>query len=708
MDRTNITTLINSVEKKTNIFGFIKKLKKLKNDCYQLIEKIENENEDEKKENLKKLVKKLEEFNKIKKHIEGVKKENQYPNTTKDLFDYYRKGKKDIKRYLKDIDKIIQNLKTYSEKAKELGIEDDLLEFSNYDIKPTHATATDTTATHATATDTTATHATATDTTARGRTGGGKEKEEENMIEKDLKLIENIKKIISELKDISIISKRIVNFHNEYTELKNREDENIVDYLFGLVKIPQYNEDYTSLDKIFHDNKFEKNKNYRYLNNNGDGRSLEKYNKIIDEILKEYDIFKKERKDKIQNLKLDEIENRLIKEYYDSTTKRVMQDKFKKIKDNFLKKEETNEKIIDAFLKKLKENIKGDFDIFNNKLKSYESEKERNAKNQNIQAVDENQRKYQEQKIKTDLKTELESLNNQIKHKININELDRITEYSNFMKKYNEYKIEIVEKIEQEYLKQINEENKSKKDKDDPQQKITDKKEDIILELKEFIDNLYSNVKKGENLVNEYGKNVNIKAVPDIYQDLYNKFIEEKNNIPQDNSEESVKKMNNLYDKFLKEAEVYGLNQKEAIEINTTDKFLFILVVIILKTLSLSIIEYLIETDYIETITSAIAVYGVIYIILYVLIVLIINNYGIKMKLFFGYFNTDINTTLIMLHIALVITFIIIVYILGFNFNVIKINSDENNENEKIQLSYRIEMITNIILIFTILFVFLL
>jgi hypothetical protein len=687
MNNRNIIDLIKLLYRNATIYGKISELKELR-DLFLEEQNVFFENRTDK--NKKNIIKILEKFRNIVYRIDNT--ENN-PETIRELVIFYNKNLSEIEDYIKEIEKFEDDLVKYTEKLIEYGVEDDVI----FDLINTEV-----------------------DNTGVNKGGsiggGGDENDMENEdkkikstrknIEKDIEFINNNKELIEDLEDISIISKRIVNFHNEYTELKNREDENIVDYLFGLVKIPQYKEDYVELDKIF-DNTLIKNKNYRYLNNNGDGRSLEKYNKIIDEILKEYDIFKKERKNKIQNLKLDEIENRLIKEYYDPATKRVMQAKFKKIKDKFLKKEDKNTKIIDAFLKKLKENIKGDFDIFNNKLKSYESEK--NKKNLDVN----NHRKKKEKEIMKELQAELTSLNNQLNKNDNFS--TEITEFSKkiqsndfdkLMEEYSKIKIDIVEKLQREYENKV--QNNSKTD-EDRKNTSDDNEEDIkkiILELKKFIENLYSNVKKGENLIREHGDNVNIKAIPDIYQDLYNKFIEKKNTISQDNSPENLKEMNKLYDDFLKEAEVYGLNQKDVIKITVTDKLLFMLIILVIKTVALTVLEYLVEYDYIDRITLLIVIYGVIYTVLYILVIILINISGIKMKLFFGYFNTDINITLLTLHIVLLLAFILITYLIAFNFDEMKLETPKDDssgmrENEKVVLLNRVEVITNVILLFS-------
>jgi hypothetical protein len=542
-----------------------------------------------------------------------------------------------------------------------------------------------------------------------------KEEENEKRMDEELKYIENIAEISKELQNTEGITKRISEIHNEYIKIKNGQDENVLDLSFGLLKLSVYKEDdYEKLMKngILKGNyKLINNQNnIRFINNNGDGLNLKKLYEKIEEITKEYEKFKEERRSKIKGLKLDELYEKIIKKYFDVTTKEITNKELKDIKKAFIEKDNENLKQIDNFIKNLKENIKGDYELFSSQIKKYEekiknNQKEvqrHNFKGQTIEAIKQEEKNIKLEQLNAIL-LELSKVESKDKDKFNKRIQELKTQLpDDFDTKFEELKRDITNSIR----KKIESERTKKGNNNSGGSDYT--LNTIYIELNtlvEFIDKVLKTVERGRNLMNEYGSNVNINAMPDIYYQLYNQFIEDKNKLGPGDKIGLLR----LQEDFARKAEAFGLDQKEAIKINATDRLLFVLVIVMLKVVSLTVIEYLIDNDYIKKISNSIAIYGLIYILLYVLITVIINIFGIKMKLFFGYFNMDINGTLLMVHVAIVFMLVLIIYILSFKFNSeIVTLSGEDGENEKIQLLYRIEIMTNIIMIFTIVFVFLL
>jgi HPt (histidine-containing phosphotransfer) domain-containing protein len=175
-----------------------------------------------------------------------------------------------------------------------------------------------------------------------------------------------------------------------------------------------------------------------------------------------------------------------------------------------------------------------------------------------------------------------------------------------------------------------------------------------------------------------------------------------------DDYEKKIQKAKNLDEKlkidsyFIDKIDSYGLNLVEIFKINMNDKFSFIFFILLLHIIATSLIEFFIMNDYVTNLVYVIAIYIGIYIFLMILAVVILNKFtGYKAKVLLNYLNTDFNMDLIIIHLFIVFMFYVVVLILSNSIDVLQVNDDD----DKITMLHRIEIISTIIFIFTALFI---
>ena len=157
--------------------------------------------------------------------------------------------------------------------------------------------------------------------------------------------------------------------------------------------------------------------------------------------------------------------------------------------------------------------------------------------------------------------------------------------------------------------------------------------------------------------------------------------------------------------KFVDILDNLGLNLSDIFKINFEDKLAFIFFILILHIVVYSIVESLIMNDYLTDIVYIMAVYVGVYFLIMFILILILNKYvNYRMKSTLNYLNTDFNIQLITMHLFIVFMFYIIVLILSQHIDIFV----AKEEDDKLQILYRIEVISSIIFIFSGVFVMLL
>lgn len=274
--------------------------------------------------------------------------------------------------------------------------------------------------------------------------------------------------------------------------------------------------------------------------------------------------------------------------------------------------------------------------------------------------------------------------------------------------------------------------------------KYYEEKYEDIKKLNISIDNLIKSIQTNEGIddVEDPFEKKNMaqfdasgKTITSIYKNIWNDYIKEtQRNKAKGASIDTLKQENRLYERF-KDNE---LDPSDVLKISFEDKAIFVCIILIIRTFSMVLIEFLIDYNVIGTIFRGIIVYSVIYILLIILSVLIINYDSYKLRIIVNYLNLHINSSNIFLHVimfCLLIGLILIIinnndvdnldmdYILSYTYvykyiyeiaekskyiyeNPEKITVPTStslliSEKEKMKLRYRLDIITMLIFIFS-------
>ena len=246
--------------------------------------------------------------------------------------------------------------------------------------------------------------------------------------------------------------------------------------------------------------------------------------------------------------------------------------------------------------------------------------------------------------------------------------------------KTNEILKKIRKQIEEDYDKEHSSTNKSQ----DPNQP---KQNDIIKSAKTMF---------GVDTQQEDEDN---KITNSIISSIIENYEKERSSV--NTIEDKIK----LDTKFVDILDSLGLNLADIFKINFEDKLAFIFFILILHIVVYSIVESLIMNDYLSDIVYIMAVYVGVYFLIMFILILILNKYvNYRMKSMLNYLNTDFNMQLITMHLFIVFMFYIIVLILSQHIDMFV----AKEEDDKLQILYRIEVISSIIFIFSSVFVMLL
>ena len=301
---------------------------------------------------------------------------------------------------------------------------------------------------------------------------------------------------------------------------------------------------------------------------------------------------------------------------------------------------------------------------------------------------------------KENSKTYVKFINDTIDKNIN---LDLIPKFIDLFKKEQQEKEQ--QEKEQQAKKQQAKKGGGGGIKDDPS----------ILKLKEILTNIKSRILN--NIGNNFDKKDKDKdknkdkdntttntnepntITNSIISSIIKNYEEERKNV------NSIDQKIKLDAKFVDYLDNLGLNLADIFKINLNDKFAFIFFILILHISVYSIIESLIMNDYISGIVYIMAAYVGVYIVIMLVLILILNKYvNYRIKATLNYLNTDFNIYLITMHLFIVFMFYIVVLLLSQHIDIFV----AKDEDDKLQILYRIEVISSIIFIFSSVFIMLL
>jgi hypothetical protein len=263
--------------------------------------------------------------------------------------------------------------------------------------------------------------------------------------------------------------------------------------------------------------------------------------------------------------------------------------------------------------------------------------------------------------------------------------------------------------------------------------KYYESKYENIKKLKDNIDKLITKIRETEGLEDtddpfeKKDNMLNMMADPNngiisIYKSIWNDYIKEtKKSKGKGINIENLKQDDRLYHRFIQN----DLDPSEVLKITFQDKVIFISIILIIRTFSMVLIEFLIEYNVISSLSRGIIVYSILYIFLIILSVLIVNYDSYKLRIIANYLNLHINSSNIYFHILLFLLFNGLVLIIVNNDN--GLNNIDNmlnftyiykyiyeiseksktvselrlSQKDKIMLQYRMDIITMIVFIFS-------
>lgn len=254
-----------------------------------------------------------------------------------------------------------------------------------------------------------------------------------------------------------------------------------------------------------------------------------------------------------------------------------------------------------------------------------------------------------------------------------------------------------------------------------------------IKTLKDNIENLITKIRETEGIEDtddpfeKKDNMLNMMADPNngiisIYKSIWNDYIKEtKKSKGKGINIENLKQDDRLYHRFIQN----DLDPSEVLKITFQDKVIFISIILIIRTFSMVLIEFLIEYNIISSLSRGIIVYSILYIFLIILSVLVVNYDSYKLRIIANYLNLHINSSNIYFHILLFLLFNGLVLIIVNNDN--GLNNIDNmlnftyiykyiyeiaeksktvselrlSQKDKIMLQYRMDIITMIVFIFS-------
>ena len=179
-----------------------------------------------------------------------------------------------------------------------------------------------------------------------------------------------------------------------------------------------------------------------------------------------------------------------------------------------------------------------------------------------------------------------------------------------------------------------------------------------------------------------------------IFERIMNKYEEDsKASIPE------IAKAK-LYERVVEN----NLDPAIELEITFMDKIIFIVTIIIIRTIALFITNYFIDNGTIIVIQQAIKYYTINYLIVFLILFLIINIDIFRLRIIFNYMNMHCNSTGILVHLLIKIITGYIVYLLIVNID----NSSKPtklSKHQKIKLKNKLDILTIAILVFLIVFI---
>ena len=140
----------------------------------------------------------------------------------------------------------------------------------------------------------------------------------------------------------------------------------------------------------------------------------------------------------------------------------------------------------------------------------------------------------------------------------------------------------------------------------------------------------------------------------------------------------------------------------DVLKVSGNDRLIFAFVILFLRSITIQITEYFIGNGKIDSISSALIVFNVIYSAVFLLLIGYVNLDAYRLRIIFNYINLNGNSGVIMMHLGLLylLTYGIFMIIWNLNFPVKKMKDVAVTDEDRAYLMYQLEIITMIVWVF--------
>lgn len=212
--------------------------------------------------------------------------------------------------------------------------------------------------------------------------------------------------------------------------------------------------------------------------------------------------------------------------------------------------------------------------------------------------------------------------------------------------------------------------------------------EQLLVKVINRMDTIF---KRQSNAITGPGAN----GEPSIFVKLYNQYIDRREKEGNDY---------NATEELVGALESNNLLPMKVLGINTIDKVIFIFVTLFIRLAALYITQVIIErVEAVDRMLYAISIFIGIYILLFLFFVLMVNLDEYRLRIIFNYVNFHANRARVIMHIGSLIAFMFIIFMIISNINsfpIPEISKITISQDDRIQLTYRLEVLTMIVWIF--------
>lgn len=148
---------------------------------------------------------------------------------------------------------------------------------------------------------------------------------------------------------------------------------------------------------------------------------------------------------------------------------------------------------------------------------------------------------------------------------------------------------------------------------------------------------------------------------------------------------------------------------REVLAVTVTDRVIFLFVMLFLRLITLAVTEFFIERGYLIRLPTALTTFLFLYTMVFIAFTALVNIDAYRMRILFNFVNLHAHRSYVISHIGYLWAFSLLIFVIMWNINfpIKGIKVSAIHDEEKIELMYRLEVITMIIWIFLALTIFL-